>query len=530
MSFDTKLLAALEQRLGQYISAPIMKRGWNYYQEGNVQSSQATVHQTLMGVVRGSDLYAVVMDADHFMYSTCTCPYDGFCKHMAAVFFHYYSEAYGGERAAEQAYFRMLGLTPARSIVRQETASASDTDVVHHPGDQSTAEEWLEWMENTHGDTWRKCRHSLHALQPVLSSLKGLSRDWEKKVQRLHWTTAILFVMEQAERAITTVDSFSRYYHEMSFLRMAEPWVEHALTLISELEPEQMDEAELSWSNSLVEMVKQRALKAERQLFEWEHLYLAFCERMSLLQEWYRQEKSSLLAELHTPAAFERNDSFLYAALGMLCFFEGDDEQSIHYFSQGAFERVQKLIYPCVAQRIEAGEWEWVERWMAFLYERVYNNRSARSIGPFMTLCRRADEDRPELPVWTAYMTELLPYSYSELSEHWLHMKRYDDWADLQLFVGAGPEDFVDSPELREIAKTAPHVLLPLYHQSIETAIGTRNRQGYRLAVKQLKKLERLYKAAKETAKWDSYLAEFMTKHQRLRALQEELWKGKIVT
>ena len=50
-------------------------------------------------------------------------------------------------------------------------------------------------MEAAYGDTWKKCRHSLHALQPVLSGLKGLSRDWEKPVQRLHWSTAILFVI-----------------------------------------------------------------------------------------------------------------------------------------------------------------------------------------------------------------------------------------------------------------------------------------------------------------------------------------------
>ncbi|WP_162848468.1 SWIM zinc finger family protein [Paenibacillus nanensis] len=529
MSFDTKLLAALEQQLGQYIPASILKRGWSYYQGGHVQSSQATVHQTLMGVVRGGDLYAVVIDADHFHYSTCTCPYDGLCKHMAAVFFHYYAEAYGGERSAEQAYFRMLGLTPARTIVSQEAAPAPDAGILRHPGEEGTAEEWREWMEAEYGETWRKCRHSLHALQPVLSALKGLSRDWEKPLQRLHWSTAIIFIMEQSERAITTVDSFSRYYHEMSFLRMAEPWVEHVYTLISELEPESMSESELAWSRSLTEIAKERAIRPERQLFEWDTLYLAFCEKLSQLKEWYRQEKLALLESLNTPAVDERNDTFLYAALGMLAYFEGDDEHAISYFSQAAFERVQKLIYPCVAQRMEAGNWEWAERWMAFLYERVYSNRNARNIGPFMTLCRRADEDRPELPVWTAYMMELLPYSYAELSEHWLHMKRYDDWADLQLFVGVRPEE-LDTPELREVAKTAPHVLLPLYHQSIEAAIGSRNRQGYRLAVKNLKKLERLYKTAKETEKWESYLAELLAKYQRLRALQEELWKGKIVT
>ncbi|MCR2804319.1 SWIM zinc finger family protein [Paenibacillus soyae] len=539
MSHGAKLLEELEKRIGAELTAPIVKRGYGYYQEGRVQSSQTTVHQTLMGVVRGSDLYAVVMDADHFGYSTCTCPFDGFCKHMAAVFFQYYADE-RGRGAAEQAYFRMLGLTRASEVAAQRPSApppagaaappaGPEPDSQPHPGERGTAEQWLEWMEAAYGDTWKKCRHSLHALQPVLSGLKGLSRDWEKPVQRLHWSTAILFVLEQSERAITTVDSFSRYYHEMSFIRMAEPWIEHLQTLIGELTPLEMSEEELAWSDAIIGLAKRRALLSERQLFEWGYLYLAFCERFSELGEWFRREKMSLLSELDSPSAEDRDESFLHAALGMLYFFEGDDARSIDSFAQGAFEKVQKLVYPCVAQRMESGDWEWTERWMGFLYEKVYAIRSARSIGPFMALCRRADEDRPEQPVWTTYMTELLPYSYAELSEHWLSVKRYEDWADLQLFVGVKPEE-IDSPELREVAKTAPHTLLPLYHQSIDAAIGSRNRQGYRLAVKLLKKLEKLYKGTKESGKWDVYLAELVAKNQRLRALQEELWKGKIVT
>ncbi|MEK3883104.1 SWIM zinc finger family protein [Paenibacillus sp. PL2-23] len=536
---EHNLLDVLKERIETELPAVLVKRGYEYYQEGRVQSTQTTMHRTLTGVVRGSDLYAVVMDADHFRYSTCTCPFGGFCKHMAAVFFQYFSETRGRE-AAERVYFRMLGLTmaseiwpsAARSAPQEAIAPEQPADARQQrraPGEGGTAEEWMDWMEAEYGQTWLKCRHSLHALQPVLSALKGLSRDWEKPMQRLHWSTSILFVLEQSERAITTVDSFSRYYHEMSFIRMAEPWIEHLQTLIGELEPQHMSEEQLAWSGVLIGLAKRRALHRDRQLFEWGFLYLAFCERFSELRDWFHNEKMSLLSELASHPDGELNEEFVYSSLGMLYFFEGDDARSIQYFAQGPFEKIQKLIYPCVAQRMELGEWAWTERWMSFLYERVYANRSARSIGPFMALCRRADEDRPDLPIWNTYMTELLPYSYTELSEHWLSVKRYEDWADLQLFVGVKAEE-LNAPELREVAKAVPQALLPLYHQSIEAAIATRNRQGYRVAVKQLKKLEKLYKGMKDTGKWDTYLAELVNKTQRLRALQEELWKGKIVT
>lgn len=528
MRLDEKLHAAFEQQLDNHVSSVIIKRGWSYYKNGHVQNAKETVHNTLTGIVRGTDLYAVVMDADHFGYSRCTCPFDNFCKHMVAVYFQYCEHEGGGKAAAEQSYFRLLGLAPASELTKREGSVPQQEESRSHPGQEGTATEWLAWMEAEHGETWRKCRHSLHALQPVLSSLKGLSRDWDKSRQRLHWSTAILFVLEQGERAINTVDSFSRYYHEMSFLRMAEPWIEHLNTLAGELVPASMSDEEQAWCDDLIDLLKRRAFISERQLFEWGYMYLSFSEKLSADPRWHQRELKSLLAELEVPNE-ERNESFLHAAIGMMYFRNGEDEQAIGYFSQGTFERIQKLIYPCVAQRMEAGQWELADRWMSFLFERVYQNRNARNIGPFMVLCRRADTDRPEQSVWTGYMTELLPYSYTELSEHWLSLQRYEDWADLQMFIGVKAEE-MDTSAVREVAKAAPHVLLPLYHQSIDGAVGSRNRQGYRLAVKQLKKLERLYKSMKETAKWEVYLMELVTNNQRLRAFQEELRKGKIIT
>ncbi|MOA27212.1 hypothetical protein D3C78_1480700 [compost metagenome] len=96
------------------------------------------------------------------------------------------------------------------------------------------------------------------------------------------------------------------------------------------------------------------------------------------------------------------------------------------------------------------------------------------------------------------------------------------------MLVGSKPED-AGAQTLREIAKLAPRALMPLYHQSVDALIQSRNRQGYKMAVKQLKKLERLYKSDKDLPRWNQYISGLVRKHQRLRAFQEELWKGKIV-
>jgi hypothetical protein len=519
---------ALEKELKANMGSVVIKRGWSYYKEGRVRNAKDTTDDIVTGIVQGNDLYAVVIDTEQIRYSTCTCPVSKYCKHMAAVYFYYIANKRSPENA-EASYFRLLGLAPASSLVKPESErgdSGQGRSGAGDPGQDGSATEWLAWMDSEYGETFLKCRHSLHALQPVLSALKGLSKDWEKPHQRLHWLASIIFALEQAERAIMTVDSFSRYYHEMSFLRMAEPWLEHGYELLSELAPGSMGEQEWAFANELAVRSKKRATMTERQLFEWPMLYLAFCEVLTQRREWFDSELSALLeaADRQEP---EQDHSFLHAAAGMFYFLDGDDFASIERFKLSAFEKTQKLVYPCVAQRMETGQWEAAEAWMSYLFEKVHAARNARNIGPFMTLCRRADEDRPESPVWTAYMTELLPYSYADLSEHWLNVKRYEEWADLQMLVGAKSED-LDAAGLREVAKLAPESLLPLYHQSIEANIATRNRQGYRIAVKTIKKLEKLYKSIKQTDKWEAYLEGLNLKYQRLRALQEELWKGKV--
>lgn len=533
MHLNEKLQALIEQQLNSHVETTIMKRGWQYYMEGKVDSANEGSHDHLYGVVKGTDLYAVILDAGNLRYSSCTCPYMGFCKHMAAVYFQYCSQQEGGHSLAERSYFKLLGLSSASTLLKNKPAEPEVLPpvptIVQDPGESGTAKEWLDWMQATHGEVWRKCRHSLHALQPLLSSLKGLSKDWKKPLQRLHWSTAILFVLEQAERAINTVDSFSRYYHEMSFIRMAEPWVEHLYTLISELTPGEMERAEEAWADGLIAHVKIWASGTERQLFDWEYMYLAFCEKLSESRSWYEKELAAMLELVKQEPAEEVNHAFLHTAIGMMYFFDTRDEQAIEHFELTSFERSQKVMYPCAAQRMQEEKWPLVEKWMSFLFERVNHVKNGRSVGPFVTLCRRADLDRPELRIWTDYMTQLLPHSYSELSDHWLDQKRYEEWADLQMLVGARPED-VGAHALREIAKLAPRALMPLYHQSVEASIQTRNRQGYRIAVKQLKKLEKLYKTDKDASRWEQYLEGLVRKHQRLRAFQEELWKGKLVT
>ncbi|AJY73594.1 SWIM zinc finger family protein [Paenibacillus beijingensis] len=546
------LLPMLEEQLMDELPSVMIERGWNYFRKEKASGIRLAGDHTLEGIVRGSDLYAVTLDAQKFTRSVCTCPYGGYCKHMAAVFFAAYELE---ENGAQEAYERLMGLEFKPYIDLRQTAAASDgPPQAMPPGLDAAPEEWERWMSERYGETWRQCRHSLHALQPVLSALKGSAKMWPKSSQRLHWMNAILFVLMQAEKAITTVDAFSRYYQEMSFTRMAEPWIEHYETLIRELEPEAMNERERGWRDWTCELLHDQASSGAGQLFRWDYFYFTFADKLDEDRRWRVRERKELERRLRnargsepadaspgngaykedkrtaapTPVKEDSGTIFALAALARLDASEGNDADAIANLRRVPFENASLLAFKYANIRTGENEWGKLEGWMEYLFGEMGEYRNSSLLQPFLLLCRNADLRQPDNPSWQTYMIRLLPFAYGELADHWLDRGRYTEWADLQLTMGIRPDE-LDNQDIRIVAKSAPAVLVPLYHHAVEEWISTRNRQGYRMAVKQLKKLEKLYKADKKSDRFEHYTARLARKYQRMRALQEELWKGNIL-
>jgi len=509
----------LETRLAGAIPQHLLERGWDFFRREKVLSVQAVDGSSIYGTVRNPEIVAVTIDTEEFEFSACTCQYKGYCEHMAAVYYAYCE--YIGE-SAEEVHNRLLY---GEGLITLEKASAESKA----PGNGEDPAQWLAVMEQQYGESWKQCRHSLHPLQTVLTSLKSSSRDWEPVLKQLHWMHSVLFVVEQAERAYSATDSYNRYYYEMAFARMTEPWIAHYREMAAELDTTLMRNQELEAVNSLITFFHERDMEREQQLHRWEMLYFALWKQLVTNQALRSQEEQWLEKQLKNCVANGRQAFFYPLALSFLAFVDHQDEHAVELLQASDFQRTGLLACDFAQQRFESKEWESLTIWMAFLYEALSRERKSRSFGPFLELCRRAAEKQPDNPRWEQYMVSFLPSSFVALSDHWLGSQRYDKWADLQLLFGIDPGE-LDVQHARELSKVAPHVLMPIYHQAIDNAIRSRNRQGYKTAVKLMKKLERLYKSEKLNDRWKRYVDGIVNKHQRLRALQEELWRGKIIT
>lgn len=77
----------LTEQMNQYIAPHIMERGFDYYLQGQVEEveiGETWIKATVLGSYGD---YWVKVHRERFSLSECDCPYEDYCKHMAAVIY-----------------------------------------------------------------------------------------------------------------------------------------------------------------------------------------------------------------------------------------------------------------------------------------------------------------------------------------------------------------------------------------------------------------------------------------------------------
>ena len=198
--------------------------------------------------------------------------------------------------------------------------------------------------------------------------------------------------------------------------------------------------------------------------------------------------------------------------------------------------QVVGLYFDWLEDLLSTMQWERAKDWLSFTYKQVKKTIHEGADPLFIK-----DIVRLFIMMYETYAThtneqaglemilqELLPYSFTNYEQYVLAKKQYYAWTELHLLYGFEAIELLKEP-LKEIEKEAPEAALPLYHLAAVQAIEERNRKSYRRAVRYLKKLRMLYKRLKRTEEWHIFIVQIANLHSRLRALQEELRKGKLI-
>ncbi|MCU4979218.1 SWIM zinc finger family protein [Bacillus cereus] len=79
------MYAYLLEDITKSIPKYIVDKGYEYYEDGHVEDVEIHDKKVFAFVTGNAGNYEVVIDLEDFSESSCECPYENLCKHMAAV-------------------------------------------------------------------------------------------------------------------------------------------------------------------------------------------------------------------------------------------------------------------------------------------------------------------------------------------------------------------------------------------------------------------------------------------------------------
>ncbi|MDG4657205.1 SWIM zinc finger domain-containing protein [Ectobacillus antri] len=501
-----------------------MATGLRLYREGRVYNVNL-YDDVLEGTVEDEEACTVQLPLHHIDESYCDCfQVGGYCQHMIALLF--YAGASFGLVGEIMKRFKHKD-KPVDIIPQLKTAKQLLQTAVYEENDYNS---WLQFFERE-AEAFTKEQAKYPFRQSYL--LVNIFEDFYKKLARkaprvnvlrdLFTLNAALFGFQQLLLAAVKFEA-EKVYSYYNPLVVASRFVDEIDLLIDKLMagpiPMNYDHM-ISGTGQLIHDVffTHRIMLPERY-FLYRRLW------SDLLKQNIREEEERIA--LLSPSNLQP------LALAHIAFIHKQDETAIDLLQAFPYQFVDLYIY-WIDELCAENKLERAKTWLTFCYIKVklcladHDYPSKRELARlYLNAYMRFADFIDDTAGAEVVLQELLPYSFFEYSEHLLNQKQYRVWTDLQLMMGY---DFIDGLQhiVREVEKEDREAVLPLYHRAVMQCIEMKNRPAYRQAVRYLKKLRTHYKKLKRTEDWERFIMTITASFSRLRALQEELRKGKLI-
>ncbi|AZS13596.1 SWIM zinc finger family protein [Paenibacillus lutimineralis] len=534
----------LIQRVGESFNDLTIKRGFQYFKQERVQPVKISNPEQIEGLVEGNDedKYRVTLNLDSLSESRCTCPVPNYCKHMIAVLLNYVSQqgrsVHAIVNANSTAMFKQTTkssthhATSSQIIDRNKEAQAKLREQASRIPSMSI-KEWHELFKQSVSPIGFNSPNAGYA-KNALASINNLQPQLSPVVEQLFKLHAHLFVLERLVHPIqnsgTHRDIFIGYHTQVAADDMHEE-VQRILhsTLMIPAEPEQWprmrETINYLRSHMLVESKNLRYFSEiyDQLWLQWIHpnlqnetLYTTELEHLKSAQS----ELGTTLSKL--PWLLAQCQMYFYLAQ------DGPAWELLQQANKGAIIPPGRLLH-FLHVLSSTEQWPRLQDWLINIGPMLSSLREEH-LNEYVACWDKVIQHFPdaEQHLWNN-LVDMLPYSKNIYEEALLTYCKWQQWMDYQLSIGKEPLDFRVSV-MQPIDKNAPELLLPFYHQAVERYILLKNRASYKAAVKLMKRLSKLYKRLKQEERWEQFITAFAIRHSRLRALQEELRKGKLIS
>jgi hypothetical protein len=505
-----------------HMEPDILQLGWEYYHKGYVLSMELVEVLHLRAQVYGTKKYNVDINLISFPKSVCSCPFDGYCRHMAAVFFNAYS-VHGRPEMLLREMKSSLHASKKRSIRTSEGKAKKQVEQKIVPQANGTAKEWHTYFEQRFYGYSLNQQNSIDGFYTAAwTDLSELASKWEDSVRQIYLLHVLFFIMRKMDLFHQMNQaSYLSYYHESGCRAVAKQCLEK-LTEMVELFAVRKKPHKKLWEETIA-FIGETALTGKPGPVDWLTVYrilwwFVFDHKAFAGAERLRLEK--LVDTELTP----RKKEALWVALAHFELMDGQDDAAMRWL-KNISNPIPSDYYMVLQGLMEQKEWERLLIWLRWLLPTMLKARQ----DDFHTVCSywlEAMKHQPSDEEWIRVMLSLLPRSYFYYTDYLMKTERFRQWVDLQLSHQISPASLY-TEQLKAVEKADPTLLLPLYHQAVEKAVAEKNRASYKVAVRYLKKLFTIYKKQKQSERWEDYIYRLAKKYSRLRAFQEELQRGK---
>lgn len=530
-------------------------RGFQYYKQGRVEElalQDDGVHVNAR--VKDNQMYDVSVDLDDLAASECACSAKRACTHMAATLMRYAElcgrpiQALANARSAlksaaragaEEAPADAPSRTGSGNIANRGAAPAAPQHVRPTLTEAELTElpvaKWHERFKVRLGPLPLNVRTAQEAGE-LLADLQAMRPELPWALEQLYTFHALLFVLERMIKPDHTdwrqSGMFMGYNTKLALdglCGQARSLLEDKLALV--------DDSSGYWDRLMetADFLRERMLTEDKTLGCFAALYsslwLGWLSQGSvgsaaLYEEELRQLQA---AEAALGASLSRQPWTLAQCLLLLYLVRDAEARALLARDGSKLMLKPEHLAPLLGFLEREKQWARLCDWLVETVPLLVGFRG-EDLAPYGDFWAMVVSHLPEAePAMWRTLQAMLPFSRTIYEDALAAHGRWDRWIDLQMCMGQDPLSFRVTV-LKPVEKEAPELLLPFYHQAVERYVLQKNRDGYKAATKLLKRLAKLYARLKKDERWEHFIGVFASRNSRLRALQEELRKGGLLS
>ncbi|WP_281883733.1 hypothetical protein [Paenibacillus sp. YYML68] len=521
-------IQALARYVRDHYELDTLERSWEHYHKGRIEDVELRHGLSVHALVRTEKAQEVILDLESPVRSECSCSVDAHCEHKAALLFALYTP-HGRPELLLQQLSQAIRVRARQQQSKKQTSSRTlqkRQERLDAPEPEHTPSVWHKFFDQQfYGFSLNQQQSIEQFYSTANEKLRPYGGEWELPLRQLYELHVVLFVMRKIEQFYgDSKSSYMSYYIETGCRSIAKQCHEELQQLIPELDMKSLTlHYAAAWKETLA-IVQEAALSGKDSPLSWMTVYRTIWSRMSGEPKWLKPERTKVQKLLSGSGLTNRRRDALLLADGHFAMLEeGDAAARLRFDEMSRKEPREFFLY--LHSCVQEAQWGRLLAWFHWLLP-IMQKAQSEDMRQFCHYWAESVYQQASDAEWVGIMVALLPRTYQFYTTYLMRAKRYRAWIDLQLANRVSPFDLY-GPDLATVEEHDLSLVLPLYHQAVERCIAEKNRTAYKNAIMLLKKLDRMYAKLGRTTVWDDYIYRLAGKHSRLRALQEELRKGK---